>query len=77
MTLAELSPCYQQAALLLRTRLRELRHALATETDPDAMWHLQQRIRQLQPMLVEMNELAELTAHYYERGYYRNGRYTL
>lgn len=77
MTLAELSPCYQQAALLLRTRLRELRQALATETDPDAIWHLQQRIRQLQPMLVEMNELAELTAHYYERGYYRNGRYTL
>ena len=77
MTLAELSPCYQQAAHLLRTRLRELRQALATETDPDAIWHLQQRIRQLQPMLVEMNELAELTAHYYERGYYRNGRYTL
>ena len=77
MTLAELSPCYQQAALLLRTRLRELRSALSTETDPEAIWHLQQRIRQLQPMLVEMNELAELTAHYYERGYYRNGRYTL
>ena len=77
MTLAELSPSSQQAATLLRNRLRELRSALATETDPDAIWHLQQRIRQLQPMLVEMNELAELTAHYYERGYYRNGRYTL
>ena len=77
MTLAELSPHYQQAALLLRNRLRELRQALDTETDPDTIWHLQQRIRQLRPMLVEMNELADLTAHYYERGYYRNGRYSL
>jgi hypothetical protein len=24
-----------------------------------------------------MNELAELTAHYYDKGYYRNEKYTL
>jgi hypothetical protein len=28
-------------------------------------------------MLTQMNELAELTAHYYERGYWRNAKYTL
>ena len=32
---------------------------------------------ELTPMLTQMNELAELTAHYYKRGYYRNAKYTL
>lgn len=77
MTLAELSPCYEEAAALLRARLRELRHLAAAETDPDALWHLKRRIAELTPMLTQMNELAELTAHYYERGYYRNEKYTL
>ena len=43
MTLAELSVCYEEAAVPLRRRLRELR----------------------------------LTAHYYDRGYYRNEKYTV
>ena len=29
------------------------------------------------PILTEMNALAELTAHYYDRGYRRNADYTL
>ncbi len=77
MTLAELSLCYEAAAVPLRARLRQLRQELATETDPEAIWHLKRRIRELTPMLTEMNELAELTAHYYERGYYRSEKYTL
>ncbi len=77
MTLAELSPRYEEAAKLLRARLRELRQAAAEEKDPDALWHLKRRIAELTPILTQMNELAELTAHYYERGYYRNEKYTL
>ncbi len=77
MTLAELSHCYEEAAVPLRNRLRQLRQALATETDPDEIWHLKRRIAELTPMLQQMNELAELTAHYYDRGYYRNEKYTL
>ncbi len=77
MTLAELSPGYQQAAALLRARLRLLRQMLAQETDPEEIWHLKRRIAELTPMLSQMNELAELTAHYYDRGYYRNEKYTL
>jgi hypothetical protein len=38
---------------------------------------LKRRIAELTPMLTQMNELAELTEHYYERGYYRNGKCTL
>ncbi len=77
MTLAELSLCYQEAAVPLRNRLRQLRQELATETDPEKIWRLKRRIAELTPILTQMNELAELTAHYYDRGYYRSEKYTL
>ena len=77
MTLAELSVCYEQAAIPLRARLRQLRQELAQATDPDQIWHLKRRIAELTPMLTQMNELAELTAHYYDKGYYRNEKYTV
>jgi hypothetical protein len=77
MTLQELSRCYEEAAVPLRARLRLLRQMLSTETDPDEIFRIKQRIATLTPMLTQMNELAELTAHYYDRGYYRNEKYTL
>ncbi|MDO5153746.1 MAG: hypothetical protein Q4D50_10375 [Eubacteriales bacterium] len=77
MTLAELSLCYEAAAVPLRLRLRELRQKLAAAEDPEEIWHLKRRIGELTPMLTQMNELAELTARYYERGYYRSEKYTL
>lgn len=77
MTLQELSRCYEEAAVPLRLRLRELRQALAAAGDAEEIWHLKRRIAELTPMLTEMNELAELTAHYYDRGYYRSEKYTL
>ena len=45
--------------------------------DPEEIWHIKRRIAELTPMLTQMNELAELTAHYYDRGYYRSEKYTL
>ena len=77
MTLQELSRCYEEAAVPLRARLRQLRQELARETDPEKIFHLKRRIRELTPMLTEMHKLAELTAHYYDKGYYRNEKYTL
>ena len=77
MTLKELSHCYEEAAVPLRARLRELRFMLAEATDPEEIWHIKRRIAELTPMLTQMNELAELTAHYYERGYWRNEKYTV
>lgn len=77
MTLREISQCYEAAAVPLRARLRELRHALDTANDPEEIWHLKRRIAELTPLLTQMNELCDLTAHYYERGYYRNEKYTL
>lgn len=77
MILKELSVCYEAAAVPLRSRLRQLRQELKGARDPEEIWHLKRRIAELTPMLTEMNELAELTAHYYDRGYYRNEKYTL
>ena len=77
MTLREMSPDYEAAAQLLRDRLRLLRRRLLQEEDPEEAWRLRRRIADLTPMLTQMNELAELTAHYYEWGYYRSEKYTV
>lgn len=77
MALEDLSKDYEAAAVLLRARLKLLRQMLAAATDPEDIFHIKRRIAELTPMLTEMNELAELTARYYERGYYRNAKYTL
>ena len=77
MTLQELSVCYEAAAVPLRARLRQLRQELAVAEDAEEIWHLKRRIAELTPMLTQMNELAELTAHYYDRGYWRSEKYTL
>ena len=77
MTLQELSRCYEEAAVPLRARLRELRKMLEKTNDPEEIWHIKRRIGELTPMLTQMNELAELTAHYYERGYWRSEKYTV
>lgn len=77
MTLLQISRTYEEAAVPLRKRLQYLRQALAQAEDPEEVWHLKRRIAELTPMLTEMNELAELTARYYERGYYRSEKYTL
>lgn len=76
MTLSELSKDYEAAAVPLRARLRQLRQELKVAADPEEIWHLKRRIAELTPMLTQMNELAELTAHYYDRGYYRGTKYT-
>ena len=76
-TLEEMSREYEYSAGLLRRRLKELRQEVGSTEDPEVRWHLQRRIAVLTPMLTQMNELAELTARYYERGYWRSEKYTL
>ncbi len=77
MTLKQISLCYRAAAVPIRARLRQLRIDLSTAEDPEQIWHIKRSIAELTPILTQMNELAELTEHYYERGYYRNEKYTL
>ena len=77
MALADLSSDYQESARLLRQRLQQLRARLPEAETSEEYWQLKRRIAELSPMLTQMNELAELTAHYYDRGYYRSEKYTL
>ena len=77
MTLSQIAQGYREAAVPLRTRLRQLRRELKTAEDPEEIFHLKRRIAELTPMLTECNALAALCEHYYERGYYRDERYTL
>lgn len=76
MTLQELSREYRESARLLRDRLALLRRLRKQTDDPEEVWRLNRRIAELTPMLSQMNELAELTERYYERGYYRDERYS-
>ena len=77
MTLTELSLSYETSAALLRRRLGELRLMLAAAEDPEEIFQIKRRIADLTPMLTQMNELAELTGRYYERGYWRSEKYTV
>lgn len=77
MTLAQLSPLYQESAAAIAQRIKQLQAQLLEEMDEEAAFQLRQRIRELQPLLRQTRELAELTAHYYERSRSRNDKYTL
>lgn len=77
MTLKELSAEYRAAAQPLRERLRQLRQAKKRAQDREELFWIERRMSALTSMLTQLNELAELTEHYYERGYYRNEKYRL
>lgn len=77
MKLAELSAGYLAAALVLRERQRALRLELKQAQSPQTRAALRHQLAALSKILTQCRELAELTAHYYERGFYRNEKYTL
>ena len=77
MRLYELSVYYQDSAALLRSRIAQLREEEKRQEDPEERRRLERRITELRPLLTEMRELQRLTAHYYDRGYAKNGKYTL
>lgn len=77
MTLAQLSPYYQESAALIGQRLKELRQARRQSDDEAHQKVLERRISELKPIYTECRELARLTAHYYDRSFYRNAKYSL
>lgn len=70
MTLYELGCEYAESAELLRYRLKALRAKYNEETDPYIKFHLDRRIRTLEPMLTECNKMATFLKRYYEPGFY-------
>ena len=77
MTLRELSNDYRAAAQPIRQRLRELRQREKVATDEHERFWLSRRKLVLGQMLQQLNELEELTEHYYERSYWRDEKYRL
>ena len=77
MTMLELSRSYRESADLLRERLWILRRKRLQTNDPQELFRLNRRIAELTPLLTQMNELADLTEHYYDRGYWRSEKYTV
>ena len=76
MTLYQMSYVYREDALRFRMRITVLREQARTAEGEDKL-RLKRRILEPQQLLRQSRELADLTRHYYERGYYRNERYTL
>ena len=77
MTLKEMSVCYSESAAMLSAILRRLRAQLRICEDEAERFSLRFRIDVLSDVLTQTRELAQLTAHYYERGFWRNEKYTL
>lgn len=77
MMMEQLSAAYREAAEAISARIRELNEQIKNSEDLDEIDKLRRRIAELRPLQREARELAELTAHYYERGYHRNGKYTV
>lgn len=76
MTLYQMSFVYREDALRLRMRITVLREQAKTAGSEERL-RLTQRILCLEQLLRQSRELADLTQHYYERGYHRNEKYTL
>jgi len=77
MKLTELSPAYRAGEQAILGRIRELEEKIIIEENGERIRLLERRIRDLQPLLRQSRELAELTARYYERGYHRSEKYTV
>ena len=77
MTLKEMGGEYRAQALVLQARIRELREACRQAETEGEKEKLRQRIWARAIIWQETREQAALLERYYERGYRRNGRYTL
>ena len=67
MTLLEMSASYRSSAAAIHGRIVELRGQERAQADPEAAFCLRRRIDELTPLWREARELADLTAHYYDR----------
>lgn len=76
MTLRELSKEYKRNEEALRQRVKELQGALPS-LDREERSRAEDRLRILTAMQREARELGALCERYYDRGYRRNGKYTL
>lgn len=72
MTLYQMSFVYREDALRFRMRITALREQAKAAPTRDERERFKRRILELQQLQRQSHELAELTRHYYERGYWRS-----
>lgn len=77
MTLYQMSFVYREDAVRFRMRITALRQKARAAATKEEAQQISRRIADLQLLARQSRELAELTQHYYERGYYCDERYTL
>ena len=77
MTLYQMSFVYREDALRFRMRITALREQAKAAATRDERERFKRRILELQQLQRQSYELAGLTRHYYERGYWRSEKYTL
>ena len=77
MTLSELSIEYGKSAELIAQRLRLLRELERQCADEQERARLHRRILDLRPLQQQCRELQKLTAHYYDRSFYRDEKYCI
>ena len=77
MTLQEMGAAYRDQAQVLRRRIGELEEARLRAEERAEKDRLTWRIDLLRSIWRETRDLAVLLERYYERGYRRNGQYTL
>lgn len=76
MTLLEIAEEYRLQEERIRCRILELRRELKRCPRQQRL-SLTRRINDLTALRRETRELATLLEHYYERGYYKSGKYSL
>ncbi len=77
MTLQEMGAAYRDQAQVLRRRIGELEEVRVRTEERAERDRLTWRIDLLRSIWRETRDLAVLLERYYERGYRRNGQYTL
>ena len=77
MTLLEMSVQYKTDADTFARRIKDLQQQALKTDDPEVRWQLQQRIAALTPLLRQSRALAQITEHYYDRGYTKHAQYHL
>ena len=77
MTLLEMSVQHKTDADTFARRIKDLQQQAQKTDDPEVRWQLQQRIAALTPLLRQSRALAQITEHYYDRGYTKHAQYHL
>lgn len=76
MTLLEMAAEYRRNCALLKERMDLLRRGLAGEEDPAALQALRRRLEELTVLYREGREVALHMERYYDRRYYKDGKFT-